>query len=90
MSGVDVMRQEMRQCCIIILLSLQLSSLWSAVTGLQCYKCNSIETSSCAHAGSTDDWQTCHDENMCLTGIGVARPARDTRGPLILCNFNLE
>jgi len=74
MSGVDVLLQEMRHCyIIIIILSLHLSSLWSSVTCLQCYKCNSIETPSCVRDGSTSDWQTCHDDNMCLTGIGVTR-----------------
>jgi len=63
----------MRRCYVITLLSLQLSLLWSAVTCIRCYQCNSIKTPSCTRAGDTSDWQTCHDDHMCLTGIGVAR-----------------
>ena len=65
--------QEMLRCCIIVVLSLQLSSLLlPSVAGIQCYRCNSIETPSCEHAnGNRNQWQTCQDD-MCLTGTGFA------------------
>ena len=83
MSVAAAVDQEMHHYYIITLLPVHLSLLWSAVTCLECYRCNSIETPSCTHAGGggTHDWQTCHDDIMCLTGIGVAP---DLDGSLLL------
>ena len=62
----------MLRCCIIVVLSLQLSSLLlPSVAGIQCYRCNSIDTPSCEHAGNTNEWQTCQDD-VCLTITGFA------------------
>jgi len=61
--------RKMWRSCVIVLLSLQLSSLlWSTVCGLQCYQCNSFLTPSCAFAGNTDEWATCEDD-LCFTAI---------------------
>ena len=66
--------QEMSRHCIIVPLLLQLSSLlWCHVTCFQCYKCNSLDTPSCQLAGNINDWNTCHDDSMCITAVGRTR-----------------